>query len=60
MVVKEKSIVKKHRWFYYLVLECNDEIFIRQRAEKDIWHLLHEFILFEEKKAAIALRNNMQ
>jgi len=48
--VKEKRIVRRHRWFYYLILECNDEIYIRQRAGKDIWHHLHEFILFEEKK----------
>jgi A/G-specific adenine glycosylase len=48
--VKEKTIVKKDRWFYYLVLECGDEIFIRQRSSKDIWHHLHEFILFEQKK----------
>jgi len=48
--VKEKTIVKKDRWFYYMVLECDDEIFIRQRSSKDIWHHLHEFILFEQKK----------
>ncbi len=48
--VKEKKIIKKSRWFVYLVLICNDEIFIRQRTRKDIWHHLYEFLLFEEKK----------
>ena len=48
--VKEKKILKKDRWFYYLVLEYGDEIFIRQRSSKDIWHHLHEFVLFEQKK----------
>jgi A/G-specific adenine glycosylase len=48
--VKEKKIVKKSRWFIYLVLACDDEIFIRQRTGKDIWHHLYEFLLFEEKK----------
>lgn len=48
--VKEKKIIKKNRWFVYLVLECGDELFIRQRTGKDIWHHLYEFILFEEKK----------
>ncbi len=48
--VKEKKIVKKSRWFVYLVLVCGDEIFIRQRTGKDIWHHLYEFLLFEEKK----------
>ena len=48
--VKEKKIVKKIRWFIYLVLVCDDEIFIRQRTGKDIWHHLYEFLLFEENK----------
>ncbi len=48
--LKEKKIVKKSRWFIYLVLVCDDEIFIHQRTGKDIWHHLYEFLLFEEEK----------
>lgn len=45
--VKEKKIVKKNRWFYFLVLEKDGKYFIRKRTTKDIWQDLHEFILIE-------------
>ena len=45
--VKEKKISIRKRWFYYLVVEYNNEIAIRQRTEKDIWQDLYEFPLIE-------------
>ena len=48
--IKEKKISIKKRWFYYLVLECKNEIAIRQRTEKDIWQDLYEFPLVESGK----------
>jgi A/G-specific adenine glycosylase len=45
--VKEKKITIKKRWFYYLLLECKNEIAIRQRTAKDIWQDLYEFPLIE-------------
>ena len=45
--VKEKKIVKKHRWFYYIVAEYGNKILVKKRLNKDIWHNLHEFILLE-------------
>lgn len=48
--VKIKKISIKKRWFYYLVLECNNEIAIRQRKAKDIWQGLYEFPLIETSK----------
>lgn len=48
--VKEKFIIKKVRWFYYLVVDFNGEIFIRKRGPKDIWENLYEFILLESKE----------
>lgn len=45
--VKEKKIIKKNRWFYYLLLEEKGKYFIRKREGKDIWQNLHEFILIE-------------
>lgn len=45
--VKTKKIKTRVRYFYYLVVHFNDSIFIRQRTEKDIWHLLYEFPLIE-------------
>ncbi|HEX4877465.1 MAG TPA: A/G-specific adenine glycosylase [Chitinophagaceae bacterium] len=49
--VKEKKISIKKRWFYYLVLQHNNTIAIRQRTEKDIWQGLYEFPLIETATA---------
>lgn len=45
--VKEKKIIKKNRWFYYVLAEYDDKILIRKRTGKDIWQNLHEFVLIE-------------
>lgn len=45
--VKSKKLVKKNRWFYYLVLAQKDKVLVRQRVSKDIWQGLHEFQLLE-------------
>jgi A/G-specific adenine glycosylase len=45
--VKEKKIIIKKRWFYYLVIEYNNAVIIRQRNEKDIWQGLYEFPMIE-------------
>lgn len=45
--VKEKKIVKKNRWFYFIVAQNQGNIYIRRREGKDIWQHLHEFILLE-------------
>ena len=51
--VKEKSIIKTSRWFYYLVVEMDDEVYVRKRGVKDIWENLYEFILIETKDAIL-------
>jgi len=48
--VKEKKITIKKRWFYYLAVEFENRIAVRQRTGKDIWQQLHEFPLIETKK----------
>lgn len=48
--VKEKVIVRKSRWFYYLVVKYGNKFYIRKREEKDIWQNLYEFILIETRK----------
>ena len=48
--VKEKSIVKRNRWMYYLVVECRKNFYVRKREGKDIWQNLYEFILIEKNK----------
>jgi len=45
--VKQKSIIKKERWFSYFIFSFNNKIFVQQRTAKDIWQNLHEFMLYE-------------
>jgi A/G-specific adenine glycosylase len=47
--VKEKSIVKKTRWLYYLMAEYKGQFYVRKRGSRDIWENLYEFILFEKE-----------
>ena len=49
--VKQKALVRKERWFYYFIIECNSKWYIRQRTGKDIWENLFEFVLFESPAA---------
>lgn len=48
--VKEKKIVKRTRWFYYLVIQYKGKQYIRKRGPKDIWENLYEFVLIENEK----------
>ena len=48
--VKEKKLVKKSRWFYYIVAENEGKVMVRKRTAKDIWQNLYEFILIETSK----------
>ncbi len=45
--VKQKTIIKKERWFSYFIFSFNNKIFVQQRTAKDIWQNLHEFYLEE-------------
>jgi len=49
--VKSKKLVKTKRWFYYLVIEHNNQVLVRKRTEKDIWQNLYEFVLLETEKS---------
>ena len=49
--VKEKSIVKKTRWFYYIIASCNGQLYVKKRGAGDIWENLYEFILIENEGA---------
>lgn len=48
--VKEKKIVKKKRWIYYLLAEHNGKVYVRKRGSGDIWENLYEFIRIESEK----------
>lgn len=45
--VKEKTIVKKVRWFSYFIFTVGDTTLLHQRTAKDIWQNLYEFYLME-------------
>ncbi len=45
--VKSRSIVKRERFFHYLVMERHGELWIRKRNGKDIWENLYEFPCIE-------------
>ncbi len=47
---KKGKLIKKNRWFYYIIAEFKGGIYIRKRVQKDIWQNLHEFILIEKDK----------
>ena len=57
--VKEKVIIKRNRWLYYLVIEHNKKFYVRKRTEKDIWQNLYEFILVE-MPAAVSIKKLQQ
>jgi len=44
---KEKVLQKKHRWFYYFLIEHDDTVLVHKRINKDIWENLFEFYLLE-------------
>lgn len=45
--VKKGKITKKDRYFHYLEIIYENQIFIKKRIEKDIWRNLYEFPLIE-------------
>jgi A/G-specific adenine glycosylase len=49
--VKEKFIIKRTRWFYYLIAEYKGRQYVKMRGPNDIWENLYEFILIEEAEA---------
>ncbi|MDG2419087.1 MAG: A/G-specific adenine glycosylase [Saprospiraceae bacterium] len=54
--VKAKKIKKKTRYFNYLLLKSNGEVWVKKRTQKDIWQNLYEFPLIETE---VLLKNNI-
>ena len=46
--VKTKTKKARKRYFFYLVVEKDKALLMKQRREKDIWHGLFDFILIEK------------
>ena len=60
--VKSKKIVKKERYFHYLILNYKGNLWLNKRTKKDIWQNLYEFPLieFSEKKEQKDVENHSE
>ncbi len=45
--VKAKKIKKRPRYFYYLVINHGEQVYVRKRPEGDVWAGLYDFPLIE-------------
>ncbi len=51
--VKEKTLQRKHRWFYYFLFEYRGTCLVNKRNDRDIWQHLFEFYLVETESAMV-------
>ncbi|NQX98141.1 MAG: A/G-specific adenine glycosylase [Flavobacteriales bacterium] len=51
---KEKKIKQRNRYFNYIVIIDNENIYLKERTEKDIWIGLYDFPLIETDKPLIS------
>ena len=49
--VKTGKLLKKQRWFYYLIIGYNGKVYVRKRGPKEIWENLYEFVLLEADRS---------
>lgn len=45
--LKKKKLVIRERHLHYFILRSDDEVYLQQRTQKDIWQSLYEFLLIE-------------
>ncbi|HFA48535.1 MAG TPA: A/G-specific adenine glycosylase [Bacteroidetes bacterium] len=48
--IKSKKIIKRQRFFNYLLIDFENKIYIKKRTQKDIWQNLYDFPLIETDK----------
>jgi A/G-specific adenine glycosylase len=48
--VKSKKTLIRHRYFYYLIINYEECVYVKQRTENDIWKKLYDFPLIESTK----------
>lgn len=48
--VKEKTLLRKNRWFYYFLFSYKGKYLLNQRRANDIWENLFEFYLLETEE----------
>ncbi|WP_254846438.1 A/G-specific adenine glycosylase [Hymenobacter sp. CRA2] len=51
--VKSKAKAARTRYFHYFVLRHGEQVYLRQRAGKDIWQSLYDFHLLETPEAVL-------
>ena len=51
--VKSKKLVKKSRWFNFLILMSEGRVLVEKRTSKDIWENLYQFPLVEAEKLPV-------
>ena len=52
---KKKALIKRERFFNYVIVHFHGKIAIAQRTKKDIWQGLNEFLLLEKNaKSSVA------
>ena len=47
--IKSKKLQRRQRFFNYLILNFNGNVFIKKRTKKDIWQNLYDFPLIESE-----------
>ena len=50
--IKSKSLVRKNRYFNYLIITHQQHVIIKKRVENDIWQNLYDFPLIETESPA--------
>lgn len=45
--IKKKKLVKKNRFFDYLIFKVKNQVLVHKRGDKDIWKGLHDYFLIE-------------
>ena len=48
--IKEKTLLRKNRWFYYFLFSFEGKFLVHQRMGKDIWQNLYEFYILESEE----------
>lgn len=48
--IKEKTLLRKNRWFYYFLFSYKGKYLLNQRRANDIWQNLFEFYLLETEE----------
>jgi A/G-specific adenine glycosylase len=55
--IKQKKMVKKNRYFNYIVLRNDDGIYLKKRTTNDVWQDLHDFFLIESPENLLSQKN---